>query len=680
MNIWNILSIEPTDDISTIKKAYATKLKTCHPEDNPESYQKLREAFDSAIKYAKMNRKSKESVTDAIQTINNCNKDSNIDRSNDAPLLTHKNGFDTEYTCDQDMQNSIDDHISSPKSKFRNDFTTNVIALEYANDGFIEDAANIYNNFSSRIDEKKWEALLDCDLMWNLKNQEQLSIKMISFLSSHHCLPNKIWRLLDAHFDWSKSLEGLDRFFPKTFIKYIKRRVNEKQYLHYSHFVGVSNIDLEKYLELRESAFDDMNNRDFNNAYISLRQAEEIYSDDPELWKLQGMHHFYVGNLDAAEELFKRCLKFKSDDIIIFYSSRILFRKERYSEALDECQKLQDLEALNVDQLEFVAKCYTKANRLEEAKKLLLKALQLDPKCDLIRTAIFEINKKIRDGILWEIKKNRRDKELRSKLEQINNETKLFISNVANKNGYSSSKRRFIESGKFKILLVAAVVFAIIFIQFTTYLKNIDKNSYKDSFSFLYESNTPMPTSKPEDIYMDITNPDLLSTYGNESRIDYKNSISPGLAVRIIYEEDGISKLTFRSFDNDYSKYQTDDLIVLVSEYNGKKIILLTELENYMSRFMPRRYKFSGIVFEGRLEITDEVFDSMMKYNIFGNEIIPDKFIKVTTEYNDSYVPEDIRSTTSPGNTSSEPNWFTMLKIAGFIIIIIVAIKRYSRY
>ncbi|HDR4277353.1 TPA: hypothetical protein QCP58_005747, partial [Bacillus anthracis] len=61
MSIWNTLEIEPTDDISVIKKAYAKLLKIHHPEDDPEGYQRLREAFDQAVKSAK-NMKDKLSI------------------------------------------------------------------------------------------------------------------------------------------------------------------------------------------------------------------------------------------------------------------------------------------------------------------------------------------------------------------------------------------------------------------------------------------------------------------------------------------------------------------------------------------------------------------------------------------------------------------------------------------
>ena len=50
--IWTTLGIEPTKDVSAIKRAYAEKAKTCHPEEDPEGFMKLRQAYQAALDYA----------------------------------------------------------------------------------------------------------------------------------------------------------------------------------------------------------------------------------------------------------------------------------------------------------------------------------------------------------------------------------------------------------------------------------------------------------------------------------------------------------------------------------------------------------------------------------------------------------------------------------------------------
>lgn len=50
--IWQILGIEPTDDLRTIKRAYAGKIKENNPEDAPEKFQEIRRAYEIARSYA----------------------------------------------------------------------------------------------------------------------------------------------------------------------------------------------------------------------------------------------------------------------------------------------------------------------------------------------------------------------------------------------------------------------------------------------------------------------------------------------------------------------------------------------------------------------------------------------------------------------------------------------------
>ena len=52
MTIWRTLKLSPTKDVKTIKAAYRQQLKVVHPEENPESFQALREAYETALSLA----------------------------------------------------------------------------------------------------------------------------------------------------------------------------------------------------------------------------------------------------------------------------------------------------------------------------------------------------------------------------------------------------------------------------------------------------------------------------------------------------------------------------------------------------------------------------------------------------------------------------------------------------
>ena len=49
MNCWEVLGIEPTQDKKEIKKAYARILKQYHPEENPEEFKQIQEAYQQCL-------------------------------------------------------------------------------------------------------------------------------------------------------------------------------------------------------------------------------------------------------------------------------------------------------------------------------------------------------------------------------------------------------------------------------------------------------------------------------------------------------------------------------------------------------------------------------------------------------------------------------------------------------
>ena len=61
MNKWEILGIEPTHDVKVIRKRYSELVKLYHPEDQPEIYQQIVEAYQSALREARSNRTRQES-------------------------------------------------------------------------------------------------------------------------------------------------------------------------------------------------------------------------------------------------------------------------------------------------------------------------------------------------------------------------------------------------------------------------------------------------------------------------------------------------------------------------------------------------------------------------------------------------------------------------------------------
>ncbi len=50
-DIWSVLEIEPTTSKRDIKRAYANAVKYCHPEEKPEEYERLKAAYEAALRW-----------------------------------------------------------------------------------------------------------------------------------------------------------------------------------------------------------------------------------------------------------------------------------------------------------------------------------------------------------------------------------------------------------------------------------------------------------------------------------------------------------------------------------------------------------------------------------------------------------------------------------------------------
>lgn len=97
--IWEILHLDtPTSNIDDIKKAYSEQSKKCNPEENPEQFQKLYNAYKIAVSEAKR-RKFEEEYN--RQDIKNINKDINPDGLN----ITQK-----ELETENEFDNALKDN------------------------------------------------------------------------------------------------------------------------------------------------------------------------------------------------------------------------------------------------------------------------------------------------------------------------------------------------------------------------------------------------------------------------------------------------------------------------------------------------------------------------------------------------------------------------------------------
>ena len=60
MNCFTVLGIEPTTEKKKIKRAYAAKSREFHPEEHPEEFQRIHDAYEEALAWAERNLEREE--------------------------------------------------------------------------------------------------------------------------------------------------------------------------------------------------------------------------------------------------------------------------------------------------------------------------------------------------------------------------------------------------------------------------------------------------------------------------------------------------------------------------------------------------------------------------------------------------------------------------------------------
>lgn len=365
MDYWNILEIEPTVDIKIIKRAYAKKLKSKPPEDNPEFFQILREAYENALKNAKYIKE--------VKSANTISEEKSTSYENNSTLNTE----------------------STPSY---NDFIENdtTVKPEDLIDNFMNKVDKLYNNFFMRIDINNWKLLLEDKNFWYIGIHEKLSFNMLNFLASHYNLPRKIWALLDTYFDWANQIDNLYKYFNKNFVNYIIGEITCPFELRYDFFKKDYECDYDKFISFRSDAYFALTDNNLEKAKISLDSAMNLFKDDPDLVRMFGKYYLKVSDYENAEVHFKHLIEIAPKEIDGYLNRGFLLLKlSKINEAYYDFEEALNLYPDNLQALKGLAKCYYELNRLLESKLLYEQVSEECPYDIDAKMSIIEINVKL---------------------------------------------------------------------------------------------------------------------------------------------------------------------------------------------------------------------------------------------------------------------------------------------
>ena len=344
MNPWKNLKIKPTADESVIKKAYAAELRKHHPEDDPEGYQTLREAYDFALKYAKsvkteeLDETDDEDITTEISVINLFNITSALevqekqeDSFQDAPILVQR-------------------------------------------------AEILYNDFFLRIEADNWESLLKSEAVWSIDDQRKLCISMLDFFSKHRYLPPDIWRLLNNHFNWCDPDDFHYYEAYSVFIQYIRDQISHRRPCNFACFKPENRIEFEEYLICRGEAYQAFLANDFYMAGYFIENAKRIFKDDQDLKFIEGKLCLVTERFDEAILLLKSVLMAEPENSEIFQYLMVAYYEKGKDNDYRECFHRINKRYPRADEMPyFIANSYYDLGEFFRAYKWICMAMKSNP-------------------------------------------------------------------------------------------------------------------------------------------------------------------------------------------------------------------------------------------------------------------------------------------------------------
>lgn len=232
MNIWKILGISATADKSEIKKAYRAKLRVTHPEDNPQEFMQLREAYESALEYAENNAQPIE---------NDILEEFSLEAYTDEDEII----FDDENDDDDEDDEENDD---SGRSYVRVDpRKSKEWQIEIKVRRWWDKMSLMLSDFSRRNDVAQWDELLRGDIPYQIVYFDKCREHVREYLFRNNQLrryfPESVLKYIDGFFSFSPNEYEITDYSERS----INCKMKCSEFVDFDKMIVQSNIDFDSF-------------------------------------------------------------------------------------------------------------------------------------------------------------------------------------------------------------------------------------------------------------------------------------------------------------------------------------------------------------------------------------------------------------------------------------------------
>lgn len=212
-------------------------------------------------------------------------------------------------------------------------------------DAFMERFEDCYKDYCRRIDENSWKVLMQDPLCHHIDSSSETEQRIMNFLMDNYYFPHAVWQVFNDTFGWTERQQQLIKLFSEQFVDFILEKVRIKSTFEYHELIPIAG-DAESFLQDHGAACRGLDASDYFQVWSSLQRMEGLLPGQTNLMIVKGR-----------------------------YNAALL----RHAEAGQCFAPLLKSGVINLDLFFYAGEVLTGLGRLEDAKKLYRKSLEVKP-------------------------------------------------------------------------------------------------------------------------------------------------------------------------------------------------------------------------------------------------------------------------------------------------------------